>query len=132
MEAVKEIKKLRDNANEIYDLFTSKIPKWSADKKRYDKIGWGFNKDSRFNACNPSSIAFSSHMGTYGDSGCSSQCQLDYEVFNKHLLLYLNRNVEAVMLAIAKQIEVEAQGLKSKAEAELNSQLEKLKELENI
>lgn len=132
MEAVEEIKKLRRNAHQIYDLFLNKIPMWAKNKKRYDKVGWGFNDDSRFNACTPASIAFSSYMGTYGDSGCGRECDLDSKLFQKHLVKYLNANQETVMLAIAKQIEEEAVSLKSKAESELNTQMELLKELENI
>lgn len=132
METVKEIQRLRDNANSIYVLFLQKIPKWETDRKHYDKTGWGFNEDSRFNACKAASVAFSSHMGTYGDSGCSSQCSLDEKLFEKHLVKYLNANKKTVMLAIAKQIEEEAKTLKDKAENELKAQMEKLAELDMV
>jgi hypothetical protein len=130
MENLKEIKELRRNANNIYELFNQKIPKWETDKKHYDKTGYGFNEDSRFNSCKAAAIAFSSHMGTYGDSGCSRQCDLDENIFQRHLVKYLNRNKKEIMLSIAKQIEQEALTLKSKAENELNSQLEMLNQLE--
>ena len=132
MDTLDEIKKLRQNANSIYALFLQKIPKWKTDTKHYDKTGWGFNDDSRFNACKAASIAFSSHMGTYGDSGCGRQVDLDEKIFEKHLLKYLNANKETVMMAIAKQIELEAKALKEKAESELNEEMNKLKELENV
>lgn len=132
MKTVEEIQKLRRNSQSIYDLFLQKIPKWNADQKRYDKTGWGFDKDSRFNACKPFLISFSSWMGVYGDSGCSSECHLDDKLFEDHLIKYLNWNKETVMLAIAKQIDDEAKSLKSKAEAELNAKMDELKQLENI
>ncbi len=132
MQNLEKIKELRRNANNIYDLFNVKIPKWEKDKRHYDKTGWGFNQDNRFNACQAVSISFSSHMGTYGDSGCSKQCDLDKDIFQNHLIKYLNANVSDIMLAVAKSIEKEALGLKEKAESELNEQLEKLKELETI
>lgn len=132
METVKEIKRLRENANQIYDLFLNKIPRWAKDRKHFDKVGWGFNQDDRFNACETFYVAFSSHMGTYGDSGCSRQCSLDKELFRKHFIKYLNDNKETIMLAIAKQIEDEAKSLKSKAENELQISLQQLSELDNL
>lgn len=130
MEALNKIKKLRNNANSIYNLFLQKIPQWKSNRGHYDKIGWGFNDDSRFNACEPVSIAFSSHMGTYGSSGCSRQCSLDEDIFKNHLVKYLNKNKETIMLAIAKQMEDEARELKAEAERELKAQLDKLSELD--
>lgn len=130
MQTVEEIKKLRNNANEIRSLFKSKIPKWESDPKYYDKTDYGFNKDPRFNACEAISIAFSSYMGSYGNSGSSTQCSLDKNIFGAHLLKYLNGNKEHIMLAIADSIEREAASLKEKAEKELNAQIESLKELE--
>ena len=130
MENLDKIKKLRRNVVEIRTLCNVKIPRWKEDVRHYDKTGWGFNKDDRFSACKAVPIAFSSHMGTYGDSGCSSQMDLDYEIFSRHLIDYLNKNKQEIMLSIADQIEKEAADLKSKAEAELNTELEKLKELE--
>lgn len=135
METVNEIKKLMQNANEIYSLFLRKIPKWKSDSKYYDKVGWGFNLDDRFNACKPVSVAFSSHMGTYGNSGCGRECDLDDKLFREHLVKYLNKNKEVVMLAIADQIKAEAIALKEKATAELTAEMEKIngiKEIEKI
>ncbi len=132
METVSKIKFLRQSSNQIKELFLQKIPKWKSDRKHYDNTGWGFNEDSRFNACKPATISFSSHMGTYGDSGCSSQCDIDEKLFQAHLVKYLNANKEAVMMTIAKQIDEEAKELKDKATLELNTQIEQLKELENI
>ena len=132
MENLNEIKKLRQNANSIYELFKVKIPKWSTDPRHYDKTGWGFNEDSRFNACKPASVAFSSYMGTYGYSGCSSQCSMDDKLFQEYLVKYLNQNKESVMLGIAKLLEEQAKSLKDKAEAELTAQMDKLKELDAV
>jgi hypothetical protein len=132
MKNLQEIKKLRTNADAIYSLFNQKIPLWRSNPGRYDKTGWGFNEDSRFNACRPASVAFSSHRGVYGDSGCSSQLSLDDALFQQHLVEYLNKNKEAVMLAIAKSIEEEAKTLKSAAEEELKSQLLQLAELDKV
>lgn len=130
MKNLDAIKKLRNNANEIYTLFNILIPKWKADPKHYDKVGWGFCEDTRFNACSPVNISFASYKGVYGDSGCSTQLSLDTEVFSNHLVKYLNDHKEEIMLAIADSIELQAKGLKSEAEKELNEQLEKLKELD--
>lgn len=130
MENNEKIKKLINNANSIYNLFNILIPKWQKDKATFDKVGWGFNEDDRFNACKSVSIGFSSHAGVYGNSSCYTQVHLDDDVFKKHLVLYLNNNKETIMLAIAEQIKKEAATLKQKAEKELTDAIEKLQKLE--
>lgn len=129
MESLEKIKKLQRNANSIYALFRQKIPMWRSKPKHYDKTGFGFNTDSRFRACEGVTIAFDSHMGTYGDSGCSSQCSLDKDIFSVHLLKYLNKNAETIMLAIADSIIDEALTHKEKAEQELIASLEQIQRL---
>lgn len=129
MENLEKIKKLQRNANSIYGLFRQKIPMWKERPKHYDKTGFGFNKDSRFRACEGFNIAFDSHMGTYGDSGCSSQCSLDKDIFTVHLLKYLNAHAETIMLAVADSITDEAAMHKEKAEQELIAALEQIQRL---
>lgn len=131
MESLERIKKLRRNANSIKGLFNVRMPKWAADTHHYDKTGSGFNTDDRFKACESFPVFFSSHMGTYGDSGCSTQCELDKEIFQNHFIKYLNKNTKQIMLSIAESIENEAKTLKEKAESELNAEMSKLKELDD-
>jgi len=132
MKTFEEIKKLRENVSQIRTLFNVKIPKWLTDQKHYDKTGVYFNTDDRFTACGKIEIWFSSWMGTYGDSGCSTQCRLDINVFRKHFVSYLNANRKEIMLAIADSIEKEAKSLKEKAEEEVKAQLSELAELDNV
>jgi len=132
MKNFEQIEKLRKNVFQIRDLFNVKIPKWNTSQKTFDKTGAVFNQDHRFSACGKIEIFFSSWMGVYGDSGCSSQCNLDKEVFEEHFVKYLNYNRESIMLAIADSIEKEAKGLKEKAEEEVKTQLAMLAELDNI
>lgn len=130
MESLKEIKRIRQNSNSILELFDKKIPLWKSNPSHYDKVDWGFNIDKRFAASEPASIFFGAYKGVYGDSGCSSQISLDKDIFINHLLKYLNENKESIMKSIAISIEKQAAELKDKATAELNSQMEYLKELE--
>lgn len=132
MKTLEKVKELRQNVSEIRDLFNIKIPKWEQDKKHFDKTGFGFNIDERFSACSSIKIWFSSWMGTYGDSGCGTQTRLNKDVFEKHLVKYLNKNKKEIMLEIANSIELEAKELKSKAEEELNEQLKALSELDSV
>ena len=129
MENLERIKKLRTNAGAIRELFVQKIPKWLKDPKHYDKVGWGFNIDNRFQSCSNATISFDSYMEVYGDSGCGRECSLEADIFHNHFVKYLNKNKELIMLEIANSIELEAKSLKEKAEQELNDQLLKLKEL---
>jgi len=132
MKNLETIQKLRNNVSQIRTLFKEKIKLWAEDEKYYDKTGLGFNLDNRFSACSKIEIWFSSWKGVYGDSGCSSQLDLDAEIFKNHLLKYLNLNKEEIMLKIADSIELEAKSLKDNAEEELNSQLKKLSELDDV
>ena len=129
MDVLIEIKKIKDNADKIYTLFNKKIPAWLADRRHYDKVGWGFNGDDRFNACTPAKVAFYSYSGTYGDSGCSRECHLNNELFQEYLIKYLDENREAVMLGIADILYEKAKSLKSQAEDQLQKQLDEIKQL---
>lgn len=129
MKNLEQIKRLRKNSDGIKRLFEKKIPAWESDKRTYDKIGWGFNTDSRFKACKGIEVSFDSHMGTYGDSGCSSQLDLDSDIFNSHFLKYLNAHKKEIMLAVASSIDKEAATMVSDAEKELKEQSEYLRRL---
>lgn len=96
----------------------------------YDKIGWGFNGDNRFGAHKAFPIQFDSHMGTYGDSGCGTECRLDDTIFRNHFVKYINAHNKEIMLAIAESIKEEAKTLKQQAEKELNDKLAEIKKLE--
>lgn len=131
MENLKKIQRLMNNARNIRRLFLEKIPMWKERPSDYDKTGWGFSSDeSRFSACNPIKITFNSHCGTYGNSGSSTQLDMDTNIFREHLLGYLNRNKEAIMLEIADTIQQEAISLRVMAEKELKDRLDMLNKLD--
>ena len=130
MDVLIEIKKIKDNADQIYTLFNKKIPAWLASPRIYDKVGWGFNGDDRFNACTHAKVAFYSYSGVYGDSSsCSRECHLDNELFQEYLIKYLDKNKEAIMLGIAGLMYEKAKSLKSQAEDQLQKQLDEIKQL---
>lgn len=132
MKNLDEIKKLLNNANEIYSLFNQKIPLWESRPDHYDKVGWGFNDDKRFSASESVPVYFSAYKGVYGDSGCSTQVNLDNKLFYEGLITYLNKNKKEIMLEIAKFLELKAKKLKKDAENELKSELEKLSKLDDL
>lgn len=134
MSHLEKIKKLLTNANEIKDLFQVKIPLWNENKSTYDKTRYGFvegGSDGWYRDCE-TNIHFAAWAGTYGDSSTYKQIELDGAVFKEQFLKYLNSNKEEIMMSIAKSLEKEAKSLKSKAEEELNLQMSKLKELDNV
>lgn len=133
MEALKQIKKLLENVNQIRNLFINKIPMWNKDRDTYDKVRVGFvegGSDGWYDDCE-TIIHFAAWCGTYGSSSTYKQIDLDGDVFKKHFMKYLNNNKQAIMMGMAESIENEARELKSKAEDELNGELAKLKELED-
>lgn len=130
MKKLDEVKELRRNVSAIRNFFNASLQKYKADS-RCDKFNYGFNLDDRFKACQGKTITFDSWAGYFGDSGCSNIVSLSPEIFNKHLLRYLNNNKHAIMLAIADSIEKDAINLKGEAEKELQAEMDKLKELDH-
>lgn len=128
MKKLDEVKELIRNVASIRNFFNVNLEKYKADS-RCDKFGYGFNQDDRFKACQGKAITFDSWAGYFGDSGCSSIVSLSPEIFNKHLLRYLNNNKHTIMLAIADSIEKDAKSIKDEAEKELQIELDKLREL---
>lgn len=128
MKKLEEVKLLRKNVSGIRDFFDVRLPKFKADS-RVDKLRYGFNIDNRFEACKGVTITFDSLVGSFGSSDCSTVVNLTSDIFNKHLVKYLNSNMREVMLAIADSIEKDAKSLKDEAEKELQTELDKLKEL---
>ena len=129
MDKLKEVKELRRNVSAIRNFFNENLQKYKSDS-RCDKFDYGFNLDDRFKACQGKAITFDSWAGYYGSSSCSTVVNLSSEIFNKHLLRYLNNNKHTIMLSIADSIEKDASSLKGEAEKELQAELDKLKELD--
>ena len=130
MKKLDEVKELRKNVSAIRNFLNATLQKYKSDS-RIDKLDYGFNKDKRFAACNGVTITFDSLVGSFGSSSCSTIVNLSSDIFNKHLLKYLNNNKHTIMLAIADSIEKEASSLKGEAEKELQAELDKLKELDD-
>ena len=130
MKKLDEVKELRTNVSVIRNFLNASLQKYKEDSL-CDKFNYGFNLDDRFKACQGKTITFDSWVGYFGDSGCSNIVRLSPEIFNKHLLRYLNNNKHTIMLAIADSIEKEAINLKNDAEKELLAELDKLKELDD-
>lgn len=131
MKKLDEVKELRRNVSAIRGFFNVNLQKYKEDSQ-CDKFGYGFNLDDRFKACQGKTITFDSWKGYYGNSGCTNIVSLSPEIFNKHLLRYLNNNKHIIMLAIADSIEKDAISLKGEAEKELQFEMDKLKELDSI
>lgn len=130
MKNLDEVKELRKNVSAIRNFLNATLQKYKSDP-RIDKLDYGFNKDKRFAACNGVTVTFYSLVGSYGSSSCSTIVNLSSDIFNKHLLKYLNDNKNSIMEKIADSIEKDAISLKGEAEKELQAELDKLKELDN-
>jgi len=130
MKKLDEVKELIKNVSAIRNFVNATLQKYKSDT-RIDKLDYGFNKDKRFAACNGVTVTFDSLVGSYGSSSCSTIVNLSSDIFNKHLLRYLNNNKHTIMLAIADSIEKDAKSLRSEAEKELQAELDKLKELDD-
>ena len=130
MKKLDEVKELRKNVSVIRNFLNASLQKYKEDS-RCDKFNYGFNLDDRFKACQGKTITFDSWVGYFGDSGCSNIVRLSPEIFNKHLLRYLNNKKHTIILAIADRIEKDEKSLRCEAEKELQAELDKLKELDD-
>lgn len=125
-ENIDRIKKLLRNASEIKNLFKILIPKWKANPNHYDKTRYGFAGGDGDGWYKPCTLHFQAWAGTYGCSSTYKQIDTDPDVFNEHLIKWLNNHKEDVMLGIAESIEAEASSLKAEAEKELQKQADML------
>lgn len=129
MENFEKIKKLQQNADQINNLFDKYIPLWKKES-RYDKTGYGFNLDSRFSACVPAKLSLDTWSGVYGDSSCSKVVSIDENIFNQHLVKYLNDNKDTILKSIAESILKEANKYIDGAKKELAEKMKAIEEIE--
>lgn len=128
MSKTDKIKRYVQTADQIRDLGM----KYSNVKKpaRIDKYGLGFNKDTRFSSLT-FTLSLDNWKGEYGDSSCGRWLRItDTDIVKKHLLEYLNTNLTKIMNAVSDSIMVEAKTMKDDAISELESELEKIKNIE--
>ena len=62
----------------------------------YDKLGFGFNLDSRFRACEIT-LSLDGYSGVYGNSSCGNLISSIGEPFKEALLLWMNANRDAIL-----------------------------------
>lgn len=92
----------------------------------YDKVGFGFNLDSRFSA-GEVRVSFDSWKGTYGNSGCSTIFQF-IPLFEELLVNYLNSHKNEIIKWMIASLETKRREFKDTKKRELREQL---KEVEN-
>lgn len=69
---------------------------------QFDKVGIGFNLDSRF-SCLKLQLSLDSWAGQYGSSGCSNILHVaNTDIFKKYLVKILNENIEKVLHKVAQ------------------------------
>ena len=74
-----------------------------------DKCHAEFNRDNRFSMAGAHTVFYSSNIGYYGNSNCSSQIELPQscrELFWKCFDRYLNEHQDEILLAICKKMKV--------------------------
>lgn len=125
MKNFEEIKKLMVAANAI----TKGFEDYDKRPSNADKVGMGFNLDSRFKINDGVSIHYSTWMGYYGDSSCSNIFYVDRDIFAKHFVKVLNNQHRKIMEQVAESIKQEATTLKDAAAKELSESLEKINSL---
>lgn len=129
MENLKRIEDLLRASNDLKESINKFKNVYKSDEKRYDKIGFGFNVDDRFKACDGFTLWLSTWKGVYGDSNCSNILSIDKTIFNKHLFNAINKRKWELLKEVIETIETEAVTLKDQALKELNEKLERVNAL---
>lgn len=129
MENLKKIEDLLRASNDLKESINKFKNVYKADQKRYDKIGFGFNEDSRFQACEPLKLWLSTWKGVYGDSNCGNILSIDRDIFNKHLFKAIDKRKWELLNEVIETINAEASTLKEQALKELNEKLERVNAL---
>ena len=90
-----------------------------------DKVGFGFNEDSRFSAF-ATSVSLDSWKGYFGNSSCYKVINVSHsDVFSRALVAWLNKNIEKVMFGVCEIVEKEC----AKEVTEIRAESEKLKKI---
>lgn len=129
MENLKKIEDLLLASNNLKESINKFKNVYKVDTKRYDKIGFGFNEDDRFKACDGFTLWLSTWKGVYGDSGCANILNIDKAIFNKHLFNAINKRKWELLNEVIETIQAEAATLKEEALKELNEKLERVNAL---
>lgn len=129
MENLKRIEDLLNASNSLKEAINKFKNVYKTDQKRYDKIGFGFNEDNRFKACEGFNIWLSTWKGVYGDSNCGNILSIDKDIFNKHLFKAINKRKWELLNEVSETIIIEATTLKEQALKELNEKLERVNSL---
>lgn len=129
MENLEKIENLLNASTALKEAINKFKTVYKADTKRYDKLGFGFNMDNRFKACEGFNIWLSTWKGVYGDSNCGNILSIDKDIFNKHLFNAIEKRQWELLNEVSETIIAEAAVLKEKALTELNEKLEKVNSL---
>ena len=84
-------------------------------KHACDKHALKFNGDDRFKVSKPVYVWLSSHLGYYGNSGCTTTFNLPDEQFRSLLLEYINENQNDILDFMLKRSAEIAESEKEKA-----------------
>lgn len=117
-QAIETIKTLRDAAGGLR-AFWQRYGEKTAES-RCDKYGAAFCADDRFKTFSVGNIYFSSWVGYYGNSGCTSfGPKVNNADAAKHFRAAINKLAPEIFEAMAESMESESKTLLERAEVEL-------------
>jgi len=114
--SLKRIRDLRHSAK-LLTGFHDKVAALRQDS-RNDKLGFGFNTDSRFSAFSVS-LSFDSWCGQYGSSSCGRILSVDGDIAKKFVVAALNKHSKQIFDTAAALMEAEGAAQAEKARAEI-------------
>lgn len=90
-----------------------------ADRKHYDKQGFGFTRHERTGGFKLPALNFEAYVGTYGCSSVGTAWSVPQEVIDRFIVEALNLHKQTIFDTIADLAEAEASTLVEKARADL-------------
>lgn len=117
IERVRALRELAANLRGAEERWRTKY----ADKKHYDKQGFGFTyrTEVSWNAFNTPALGFEAYVGVYGSSSCGNAWRIDGELAKRYFCKALNQHKQAIFDSMADLAEADANELRKGAEAEL-------------
>jgi hypothetical protein len=119
---IERLKKLRAFAAAL----TGACDRWAAkyaDRKHYDKQGFGFTyrTDVSWNAFKVPALSFEAYVGTYGSSSCGNGWRIDEALVQVYFTAALNQHKQAIFDTMAAMATADADKLKGVAAEEIEA-----------
>lgn len=128
--AIQKIKTLKSDAAKIGNFHETFATQY-ADKKYYDKQGFGFNLHGNYTQAFSINVSFSAYCGSYGSSSVYSSLSVqDGKAVSEALVKALNKHQKLIFQTMSEIMLAEATKLRDEAQKEISAMQSMLHDLD--